>query len=174
MQISHLPTAALTAATFASIIELCNVAFAEETGPYFSAIGAGDHLLVWDGPVLASHLMWVPRWLQPAGQAPLRTAYIEMVATAPAYRKRGYATRLLESALPLLHGYDIAALNPATEALYLRLGWTYWRGSLATRLDGGLRPEPDERVMILPLPATPHDLDVDAGLSVEWRPGEAW
>lgn len=175
MQIVHRTTAELTPADFASVIDLCDLAFAEETGPYFTAIGEGDHLLVWDDTVLVSHLMWVPRWLMPAGQPTLRTAYIEMVATAHPYKNQGWATRLLESALPLLHQFDLAALSPATERLYLRLGWTYWRGPLSTRLlNGELRAEPDERVMIHRLAATPATLDPDVGLSIEWRAGEAW
>ena len=37
-----------------------------------------------------------------------------------------------------------------------------------------LQPTPDETVMILRLPRTPPDLDLDAPLSAEWRRGELW
>src|SRR5262245_27247487 len=102
LQIERSSTTSLAPATFAAIIELCDAAFAEETGPYFGAIGPGEHLLGWAGSELVSHLMWVPRWLQPQGLPPLRTAYVEMVATVAAGRNRGYATALLQAAAPLL------------------------------------------------------------------------
>ena len=52
-------------------------------------------------------------------------------------------------------------------------GWRYWRGPLSVRKDGQVVPTPQERVMIMPLPLTPA-IDLDAPLSVEWRPGEVW
>lgn len=173
-RIERSSTADLSGSNLAAIIALCDAAFEEETGPYFGAIGPGEHLIGWDGPELVSHLMWVSRWLQPQGIEPIRTAYIELVATTFAARGRGYATRLLEAAPPLLHGFDLAALSPATENLYLRLGWTFWRGPLSSRSNGAFTSTPEDRVMILRLPGTPHALDVDDPLSVEWRPGEVW
>jgi len=73
----------------------------------------------------------------------------------------------------LVGDYDLAALCPTRDGLYRRLGWRYWRGPLSVRKDGHVVPTPQERVMILPLPLTP-TLDLDAPLSVEWRPGEVW
>ena len=46
--------------------------------------------------------------------------------------------------------------------------------STAIRTAGGLEATPDETVMILRLPGTPTDLDLDAALSAEWRRGEPW
>ena len=117
--------------------------------------------------------MWVTRWLQPAGQPALRTAYVEMVATTPPAQRQGYASALLEHLVPLVGDYQLAALCPATEHLYARLGWRFWRGPLSARKDGGIVATPDERVMILPLLQTP-SLDLDSPLSVEWRCGEVW
>lgn len=174
LHIEPIPTPSLSPSTWAALIELCDAAYDEPTADYFTAIGPGEHLLGWDGDVLVAHLMWVPRWLQPEGQAPLRTAYIEMVATAHSARGRGHATRLLEATPPLLEEFDIAALAPATENLYQRLGWQYWRGPLSHRNDGRLSPDPEERVMVLRLPRTPAALDLDRPLSIEWRPGEVW
>jgi hypothetical protein len=67
----------------------------------------------------------------------------------------------------------LAALSPATDTLYARLGWCYWRGPLAVRHGGRLVPTGHERIMILPLARTPA-LDDTQALSVEWRPGEVW
>jgi GNAT superfamily N-acetyltransferase len=117
--------------------------------------------------------MWVTRWLQLGEQRPLKTAYVELVATAPAMQGRGYASALLERFPSLVRDYELAALSPATGELYARLEWRSWRGPLSVRRDGGLISTPEERVMVLALPRTP-PLDFDLPLSVEWRPGEVW
>ena len=69
--------------------------------------------------------------------------------------------------------YDLAALCPAEEGLYLRLGWQCWQGPLYIRSVAGPVPTPEETVMILRLPRTPA-LDLSAPLSAEWRDGEIW
>ena len=140
---------------------------------YFDAVGPGEHLLGWEDGRLASHLMWVTRWLQVRDGPLLRTAYVELVATTPAMQRRGYATALLEYIPLQVTDFDLAALSPAPDALYARLGWGFWRGPLAMRTADGLEPTPDEEVMVLKLPRTPV-LDLEAPLSIEWRPGEVW
>lgn len=173
LTIRHVPSSELAPEAAASVYRLCDLAYECPTRPLFDALGSGDHLLASRGAVLVSHLMWVTRWLQPEGQPPLRTAYVEMVATHPSEQGQGYATCLLEAALPCLANYELAALSPATESLYQRLGWQFWRGPLFARKAGRRIPTPGERVMILPLARTP-GLDLDLPLSVEWRPGEVW
>jgi aminoglycoside 2'-N-acetyltransferase I len=157
----------------ATLLALCEAAYGEPMRPYLDDLGPGEHLLGLENGVPVSHLMWVTRRLEPEGMAPLRTAYVELVATAPDARGRGHATRLLESVPGLVEDYDLAALSPATERLYARLGWRYWRGPLSIRTDAGLVPTPDEQIMYLRLPSTP-PLDDTLPLSAEWRPGEVW
>jgi GNAT superfamily N-acetyltransferase len=111
--------------------------------------------------------------LQPEGRGPLRTAYVELVATAPTAQRHGYASALLQHVVALVGDFELAALSPATDGLYRRLGWRFWRGPLSVRRDGRIEPTPEERVMIHPLPLTPI-LDLDVPLSIEWRPGEVW
>ena len=173
LRIERLASAELAPSTAKAIRDLCDAAYEIDTGPYFDAVGPGDHLLCWEGERLVSHLMWVTRWLQPDSAALLRTAYVEMVATAPDLQRRGHATSLLEHFPSQVEDFDLAALSPATETLYSRLGWRYWQGPLAVRTDRGLLPTPDEQVMVLPTPRTPL-LDLNLPLSVEWRPGEVW
>jgi aminoglycoside 2'-N-acetyltransferase I len=122
---------------------------------------------------LVSHALWVTRWLQVAAGPLLRTAYVEAVATDPAYQRRGYATRIMRTLADAVQDYDLAALCPAAEGLYLRLGWQYWQGPRSIRSVAGLTPTPEETVMILRLPRTPA-LDLSAPLSAEWRDGEIW
>ena len=75
-----------------------------------------------------------------------------------------------------VQAFDIAALAPDDTTLYERLGWEWWRGPLYVRKGARwVASDESERVMILRLPGTPDDIDLDAGLSVEWRPGpEVW
>jgi len=97
------------------LLALCDAAYGEPLRSYLGDIGPGEHLLGRCDGVLVSHVMWVTRRLQPAGMPPLRTAYVELVATAPEARGRGYATRLLEAVPELIAEYEMAALSPATE-----------------------------------------------------------
>jgi len=173
LAIEQVHSSDLSAEGAAAVCRLCDAAYGCPTQTVFTELGAGEHLLGFRAGILLSHLMWVRRWLQPDGQPPLRTAYVEMVATHPAEQGQRYATRLLEHLVPYLIDYELAALCPATEGLYRRLGWRFWRGPLFVRKQGRLIPTPEERVMILPVPRTP-PLSLDVPLSVEWRPGEVW
>lgn len=124
--------------------------------------------------VLVGHALWVARWLQ-AGRGPLlRTAFVEAVATDPAYRGQGYATQTMRTltARPSLI-YDLAGLSTGSPGFYARLGWQSWRGPLFVRTEVGLLATPTDSVMILSLPHTPR-LDLDGPLSAEWRVGELW
>ena len=159
--------------TLVEVERLCDSAYATETARFFKSLGPGDHLLGRVNGTLVAHLMWITRWLQPEGGGPLRTAYVEMVATSPGARRKGYASALLNHFPSLVRNFELAALCPATETLYSRLGWRFWQGPLAARKAGKIVETPDERVMILLLPKTP-PLDLNARLSVEWRDGEVW
>jgi aminoglycoside 2'-N-acetyltransferase I len=173
LRIERLSTDSLSPAIARAVGDLCDAAYAESVASYFQAIGPGEHLLGWRDDTLVSHLMWVPRWLR-AGDGPLlRTAYVELVATAPAHQRQGYAGSLLEYFPSQVGDFELAALSPATESLYSRAGWQFWWGPLAVRTDAGLVPTPDEEVMVLQLPGTP-PLDRKLPLSVEWRAGEVW
>jgi aminoglycoside 2'-N-acetyltransferase I len=173
LEIQRISSDDLTPHLIDTIRALCDLAYGEDTAAYLAALGPGEHLLGWDNGELTAHLMWVTRWLQPGDRALLRTAYVELVATAPTRQREGFATALLRHFPPQVADFDLAALSPATETLYTRLGWRFWRGPLAVRTGHGLEPTPGEQVMILPLPRTPV-LNLDLPLSVEWRPGEVW
>jgi aminoglycoside 2'-N-acetyltransferase I len=168
------PTAQLGAAELDELRALCAQAYDEDFSHYFEDVGPGVHLIGrLDGQVVA-HAMWVTRMLAIAGCGPLRTAYVEAVATRPAFRRRGFAGALLARLGREIATYDLGALSPSGEGLYQRLGWVPWRGPLFIRGDGRLIPTPDEQVMILRLPGTPADLNLDAAMSAEWRRGELW
>lgn len=174
LNIRVVPGSALSAAERHTLVELCNRAYGENLGPLFETFVDPIHLLGSVGDRLVSQALWVTRFLQPGTLPPLRTAYVEMVATAEAYRSRGYASALMRRLAEEVRDFDLAALCPSSPGYYARLGWELWRGPLFIRTPEGLLRSPeDEEVMILQLPKTP-DLDLTASLSAEWREGELW
>lgn len=163
----------LTPELIAEIHTLCNQAYGEDLEPLFNTFTDATHVLSFVDDTLVSHAMWVTRWLQPGDGPKLRTAYVEMVATAPEFERRGFASAVMQRLVDAVIDFDLAALCPAETGVYARLGWVDWRGPLFMRTDEGLMPTPDERVMIWRLPKTPA-LDLDLSLSAEWREGEVW
>ncbi len=156
-----------------AIIALCAAAFAEPFDQLFALLPGSRHILLRVGQELVSHACWVTRWLQPAGIAPLQTAYIEAVATAPRWQGQGYGTLVMQEVAQQTGNYELCALSPAVAPFYERLGWQHWRGPTAIRTDTGLLPTPDEEIMIMRTPQTP-PLDLTAQITAEWREGELW
>lgn len=175
MQFEFLETAALGAHRRKEVLDLCQAAFGEDLATYLSDAGEGLHLLGREEGILVSHGLLVVRLLETPGHPILRTGYLEMVATHPRARGRGYATLLLEAFEAPMRQYDLAALSPTEPNFYARRGWELWRGPLFVRAELGSVPaSPEDQVMVRRLPRTPADLDLDAPLSIEWRPGEVW
>jgi GNAT superfamily N-acetyltransferase len=170
MEIERVATQSLPARVVVELRALCDLAYGQ---PVFETFGGGEHLLGWDGGRVICHALWITRWLQPRGQPPLKTAYVELVATHPDHRNLGHATAVMERVAVEIGDYELGGLSPATPGLYERLGWRVWRGPLFARTDGGALATPEDRVMVLPLSRTP-PLDFEAPLSIEWRPGEIW
>jgi len=131
-------------------------------------------LAVADG-VIVSHALWITRWLAPAGGTPLRTAYVEAVATDPARQRRGFASAVLRRLVREVADFELAALCPSDDGqpLYARLGWETWTGPLSIRQGSTLIDTPDESIMIHRLRLTP-PLRLSDSMSAEWRPGEVW
>jgi hypothetical protein len=117
--------------------------------------------------------MWVARWLQPGNQPPLRTAYVEMVATEPEFQRRGFATAVMRRLTGAIKDFELGGLSPAEPMLYEKLGWVFWRGPLFIRTRDGLLSTSEGSLMILRLPKTP-SLDLTLPMSAEWREGELW
>ena len=156
-----------------AIYSLCNRAYEENLEPLFKTFSDATHVLGLLDSAVVSHAMWFTRWLLPGDGPPLRTAYVEMVATEPQLQRRGYATAVMNRLASAIHDYDLGGLCPAEPELYARLGWRFWQGPLFVRHNDGLVPTPDERIMVLRLPKTPA-LNTKLPLSAEWRDGELW
>ena len=172
IQVVH--SAAISEALRGEIISLCIRAYEENLQALYETFDSPTHVLGYCDEVLVSHAMWVTRYLQPGNLQPLRTDYVELVATHPDYRQRGFASSIMKRLVGEILDYDLAALSPFSVEYYGRLGWEAWRGPLFIRADGKILSTPaDERVMIYRLPKTP-PLDLNAPLSAEWRAGELW
>jgi aminoglycoside 2'-N-acetyltransferase I len=174
LAIDVLDSQSISAGALAEVRDLCTEAYDEDFTEILAQVGPGVHVLGWMDSLLVSHAMWVTRWLEPAGRSALRTAYVEAVATRPAYQRRGLASELLARLAREIRDYDLGALSPSDAGFYARLGWEPWRGPLSIRKGEDLVATPEEEVMILRLPRTPPDLDPTAPLSAEWRAGEVW
>ena len=174
LSIEVIASEATTVSTLRQICDLCTEAYAENFSVYIEFLGSGVHVVGRLEGEVVSHAMWVTRMLEPGGRPALRTAYVEAVATKPAYQHRGFASEILTRLAAEIRDFDLGALSPSDPSFYARLGWEPWRGPLFIRTDQGLLATPDESVMILRLPRTPADLDVTASLSAEWRTGELW
>ena len=119
-----------------AVIDVCIAAHEnEEFRNLFTFLEAGGrHLLGHRGSELVSHAVVTTRWAQPAGQPALRTAYVDAVATLPAYqsqraRQRGHAPaggrdRRLRDRLP-----PDGPARPSTSAWAGRCGEDRWPGA---------------------------------------------
>jgi aminoglycoside 2'-N-acetyltransferase I len=165
----------LNAATRAEIIHVCIAAHQKDDFNHlFAYIPAGGiHVLAYRAHELLSHAVVTPRWLQPEGLPLLRTAYVDAVATLPAYQGQGVGSMVMRQLASLLSDFEIACLETDRVSFYARLGWEEWRGPLAGRRATELLPTPDQKgIMILRLAGTPA-LDVDGSLTIEYD-GRIW
>jgi aminoglycoside 2'-N-acetyltransferase I len=135
----------------------------------------GVHVLAEVDGRIAAHASVVERELHVGGR-PLRTGYVEAVATVREARGRGYGTAVMgEIGGIIREGYQLGALGTGADHFYERLGWRAWPGPTAVRTATGEQrtPDADRHVFFLRTPATPA-LDEEATLSCDWRPGDVW
>lgn len=176
MTLTFAQTEELDADTRAAIIQLCIAAHQEaDFNNLFSYIPAGGrHFLAYRAGELVSHAVVTTRWLQPADQPLLKTAYVDAVATLPLYQGQGYGSGVMEHLAENIADYEIACLETDIPAFYAQLGWELWRGPLNGRSEHGLIPTPAQTgIMILRLARTPI-LDLDGALTIECQGGRIW
>lgn len=173
-------TSALTAGEVEAIRSLMWAAFADDEDGEFSeedwthSIG-GTHLLLEVLGGIVAHASVVERTLEVDGR-PLRTGYVEAVATRPGLEGRGYGSAVMAAAGDVIRdGFQLGALGTGRFTFYERLGWERWAGPSGVRTPGGLVATPNEDgwIMILRTPTT-GDLRPSAPISCDWRPGDVW
>jgi aminoglycoside 2'-N-acetyltransferase I len=160
----------------ASIIRVCIAAHHnDDFENLFSYIPVGGrHALAYRDNDLVSHAVATTRWLRPAGQPALKTAFVDAVATLPSYEGCGCGSAVMRRLAADVAGeFAVGCLQTERIGFYRRLGWELWRGPLAgRRADGSLVPTPDQRgVMVLRLSAA---LDLDARLTIGCQPTRIW
>ena len=135
----------------------------------------GRHVVVLDGGAVVAHAAVVPRAIDVAGH-PLRTGYVEAVATSPARQGEGLGSAAMAAAADVVRAqYEMGALSSSSWGFYVRLGWERWRGPTYVR--AGARTvrteDEDDGVMVLRFGASA-GLDLTAPIACESRPGDDW
>src|SRR5687768_5294054 len=90
-----LPDTNTPAEVRAEIVGLCSAVFDTDYAQFIESFGRVTYVIARVDDRIVSAAMWCDRWLQPEGLPLLRTAYIEGVATDPAYRGRGIASEIM-------------------------------------------------------------------------------
>lgn len=186
IDIQVIPAQQLTSTDQQWIEDLCARAFGEEVWCDYGYLTSAFHVIGRYGDQIVAHALWTDRRLNVASHAPLKTAYVEYVATEPSFQGQGLASQLLRFLInaiqnerllgtPLQHDepYQLAALAPENSDFYQRLGWELWLGNLSIRNEGQIIDTPDDDVMVYRLAQTPK-IAVTDQLSAEWREGELW
>ena len=135
----------------------------------------GIHVVVEEGGEILSHGSVVERTLEIDG-VPVRTGYVEAVATWPPHQRRGYASLLMGEIGDIIRSqYELGGLSTPVPGFYERLGWELWRGPTFVRTPSGLERTADDDggIMILRTPRSP-SLDLNVSIACEWREGDVW
>lgn len=178
-RLRRVPTHELTAPEIRAIRELLWAAFGSGDQGFTEddwqhAIGGLHFVLELDGKILA-HASVVQRELHLDGR-PVRTGYVEAVATDPGQQGRGLGTRVMREVTSYVRErFELGALGTGSHHFYERLGWLAWRGPTLVRTEDGTQRTPGEDgyILVLPTPSSP-ELDLRAPMSCEWRPGDVW
>jgi aminoglycoside 2'-N-acetyltransferase I len=179
VRVRRLPTGQLGATEITEIRALLAAAFGDDPEERFTeddwqhALG-GIHFMAVEGGRVVGHAAVVERDIRVAGR-PIRTGYVEAVATAVDRQRSGIGTAIMAAVAEHLAGFELGALGTGEHAFYERLGWVTWLGPSSVRAEDGERPTPDEDgyIMVLRTPLTPQ-LDPRLPISCEWRPGDVW
>jgi aminoglycoside 2'-N-acetyltransferase I len=135
----------------------------------------GMHALICLRGALIAHGAVVQRRLIHRDIA-LRCGYLEAVAVREDWRGQGLAVAVMDALEQVLRGaYELGALcaSDAGRPIYAARGWLPWRGPSAVLTPTGVTPTPEEDGTLFVLPISV-DLDTEAELTCDWRPGDVW
>lgn len=176
MEIERFTTADAPAGRLDEVRALLGAAFgANFTDDDWAHALGGWHVLAVERDAVLAHAAVVPRRLEVAGR-PVRTGYVEAVATQPARQREGLGSQVMREARQIVEdAFELGALATSTHGFYTRLGWERWRGPTYVREGARLVRSPDEdgAVMVLRTGAT-RGLDLAAPIACETRRGDAW
>jgi aminoglycoside 2'-N-acetyltransferase I len=135
----------------------------------------GRHVVVLDDGAVVAHAAVVPRAIDVAGR-PLRTGYVEAVASRPDRQGEGLGSAAMAAVAGLVRAeHEMGALSSSSWGFYARLGWERWQGPTYVR--SGARTvrteDEDDGVMVLRFGPSA-GVDLSAPISCESRPGDDW
>ena len=178
-RLRRVPTGDLTPAEILAIRQLLWSAFDGDDGGFTEddwqhSVG-GMHFVLDIGGTILAHASVVERELHIDGR-PLRTGYVEAVATAPDRQGLGFGSRVMRDVTSYIEeGFELGALGTGSHEFYQRLGWQTWAGPTSVRTAEGTRRTPDEDgyILVLRTPQSP-PFDPGAPINCEWRAGDVW
>jgi aminoglycoside 2'-N-acetyltransferase I len=179
-RLRRLTTPELTVAETAAIRTIMDEAFGSDDDERFTdddwehALG-GVHVVLDVAGVIVTHAAVVERLIR-IGDRPLKTGYVEAVATAPASQGAGFGTLVMTDVTALIRArYELGCLGTGLHDFYERLGWRTWRGPSSVLTAAGPEPTADDDgyLMVVRTPASP-SLDFTAPIACEWRRGDVW
>lgn len=180
VRLRRLSTPELTPGETRAIRALLAAAFGPDEEDRFGdddwehALGGTHFVLELDGEIVA-HAAVVEREINIDGQ-PLRTGYVEAVATASEHQGKGLGSVVMSDVTSWIKDrFELGALGTGRHRFYERLGWLTWRGPSFVRTEDGVRRTPDDDgyILVLPTSSSP-PLDLKSPISCEWRAGDVW
>jgi aminoglycoside 2'-N-acetyltransferase I len=179
VRVARLAKDSLTPAATSAVRALLWAAFGEgddamTEDDWQHALGGVHFVAEADGEIVA-YASVAERELEVDGR-PLRTGYVEAVATAVGRQGQGIGSQLMgEVNAYICARFELGALGTGRHGFYERLGWLTWKGQTWVRTADGPRRTPDEDgyILVLPTPTSPQ-LDLAAPISCDWRRGDAW
>jgi len=176
LEISVMPTAALTEQEKLEIVDLCTRAFNEDFSELFPLVAgavAPMHVLARLNGKLVSHAMWSERPLFLADGTTVISAYLDAVATDPAYQNIGLGSVVINRLQHEIRGFALGCLSTDRPNFYARLGWEIWTGPKGVRTAHGIEPTPDDIVMIYRTACSP-EIDIGSLLLANARRSGNW
>jgi aminoglycoside 2'-N-acetyltransferase I len=180
LRLRRVPTPDLAASEITIIRALLVAAFGSEEDERFDdddwehALGGLHFVLDLDGEIV-SHASVVERELHVGGR-PVRTGYVEAVATAMDRQGAGFGSLVMADVTSYIRErFELGALGTGRHHFYERLGWQTWVGPAFVRTADGPRRTPDEEgyILVLPTSSSP-SFDPAASISCDWRQGDVW
>ena len=181
VHLRRLATGQLTEAEITAIRALLEDAFGSDEEEAFTqddwdhAVG-GVHFVLEGWGEIVAHASVVERELHVGGR-PVRTGYVEAVATAPVHQRNGYGSAVMRDVGEYIRErFELGALGTGSHAFYERLGWETWRGPTSVRTADGNRlrsASEDGGVMVLRTARTPQ-LSLDEPVAIDWRAEAPW
>jgi aminoglycoside 2'-N-acetyltransferase I len=180
MRVFSRPSAELSEPEERELQTLCERAWVAKGSEFrpvaWQAARGGMHFVIVEAGAVVAHAAVVDRTLEWDGR-PLRTGYVEAVATLPRRQGQGLGSAVMRAVTAFVDDrYELGALDTATPEFYERLGWVRWPGRTGVRRPEGIQLTPDEDgKVLLRLPGTSLDLRQDGPLVCDGeRPDEPW